>query len=93
MNKEDDQDGLSPKQYGGRKDKSAGIQSLNNCLLYNLIRQKIVSATSTFSELIYNYNLEVRSMASLSLQRVYVPKEPTICTFVTLQNMIHSVKT
>ena len=86
-------DGLAPEQYGSWKAKAAEIQEINTRLFYDLIRQKIIPATSMFANLVSNYDLVVHSIASLSLQRVGVPKEPILCTFTTLQNMSHSVRT
>ena len=90
--KSEELDALAPEQYGSRKVKSTDIQALNTCLFYYLIRLKRVLATSTFTDLIYNYNLVVNRIASLSLQKYNTPKEPIICTFSTLQNMEHSVR-
>ena len=81
--------GLAPEQYGIRKEKATGIQALNIILFYDLIRQKIIPATSIFSYLISNYDMVVHRIASISLQRVDVPKEPILCTFTTLQKMTH----
>ena len=86
-------EGLPPKQYGRRKSKSSYIQSLNNCLLYDLIRLKMIYSMRKFMDIISNYDLLVHSITSLSLQRVNVTKEPILCTFTTLQNMIQSVRT
>eukprot|EP00957_Ditylum_brightwellii_P006660 506259-Ditylum_brightwellii.AAC.1 len=44
-------------------------------------------ATSTFIDLVSNYDLVVHSIAVLGLQRVGMPKEPINCTFTTLQDM------
>ena len=62
-------------------------------LFYNLVRQKKATSTSVFSDLIYNYDLVVHIIASLAMQRVNVPKEQINCTFSTLQNMLHLVRT
>ena len=56
-------------------------------------QKKIIPATSIFTNLVSNYDLEVHSIASISLQRVNVPKEPILCNFTTLQNITHSVRT
>ena len=85
--------GIVPEQYGTRKAKSVDIQALNTILLYDLIQQKRISATSIFADLVSNYELVVHSITPLSLQRVDVPKYPIICTLTTLQNMSHSVRT
>ena len=48
---------------------------------------------STFSEIVSNYNLVVHNIGSFILQRSNTPKEAIMCTFTTLQNMDHSVRT
>ena len=62
-------------------------------MLYGLVRQKKFKSTSVFSDIISKYDLVVHSIASLDLQRVNAPKEPIHCTFITLQNMVHLVRT
>lgn len=85
--------GLAIEQYGSRTAKAADIQALNTRLFYDLVRLKKIPATSEFTDLVSNYDLVVHSLASLSLQRVGVPKEPILYTFTTLQNMVSSVRT
>ena len=46
-----------------------------------------------FASLVSNYDLVVYSIASLSMQQYNIPKDPTICTFTTLHNIEHSVRT
>ena len=93
MIKANNLDGQAPKKYDNQKAKAADTQALKNRLFYDLIRQKIIPVTSIFAELVYNYELVVHSITSLSLQRVNTPKEPILCTFTNLQNMNHSVRT
>ena len=62
-------------------------------MFYDLIILKRVLGTSTFDDLVSKYDLVVHSIASLSLQRSNIPKESIVCTFDTLQNMDHSVRT
>ena len=83
---------LAPEQYGSRKAKEADAQDLNTRLLYDPTRLKRVSATSVFSDLVSNYNLVAHNIAALSLQHANVPKEPIICKFTTIQDMVHSVR-
>ena len=54
---------------------------------------KRTSATNKFAGIISNYNFVAHNIASLSLQRGKVTKDPIICTFTTLQNMIQNVHT
>eukprot|EP00957_Ditylum_brightwellii_P053688 4067946-Ditylum_brightwellii.AAC.1 len=44
-------------------------------------------ATSTFTDLVSNYDLVVHSIASLAYQWVRIPKVPVFCTFSTSQDM------
>ena len=84
MSQSESLDGLTPKQYGIWKEKAADIQELNTRLFYDLIRKKIIPATSIFTDLVSNYDLVVDSIDSLSIHRVYVSKEPILCTVSSL---------
>ena len=84
---------LSPEQYGSIKAKAEDIQALNTRHLYDIIRLKRLTATRTLSYLISNYDLVVHSIASPSIQRANINKEPIRCTFTTLQIMEHSIRT
>ena len=92
MTQAENLDRIAPEKYGIRKAKSVDTQSLNTRLFYDLIRQKRILETSILADLLSNYNLVVHSIASLTLQRVDVPKETILCNFTTLQNMTHSVR-
>ena len=46
-----------------------------------------------FIDLVSNYDITVHRIALLSMQQANTPKEPIMCTFTTLQNMEHSVRT
>ena len=85
--------GLTPEQYFSLKIKAVDIQALNTRLFYDLIRQNRTPATIILTYLVSNCDLVVHSIVSLSLQRLYVSKESILCTFKTLQNMTHSVRT
>ena len=67
-------DGLAPEQYGICKSKAEYIQALNIRLFYYLIRPNITPATRIFVDLVSNCDMVVHSIASMPLQRVYVPK-------------------
>ena len=82
---------LAPEQYGSRKENADGSQALNTRLLYDLTRIKRVSATIVFYLFPY-YDLVAHNIASMSLQRANAPKEPIICKFTTIQDMVHSVR-
>ena len=89
--KSEELNALSPEQYG-RKKKEEDIQELNTSLLYYLIRLKRVPEITNFVDIIYNYDLVVHTIASLSLKRANITKELTSCTFTTQQNMEHSTR-
>ena len=84
MKQAEELEGISPEHYGRRKPKAADVQDLNTRPFYELVRQKIVTTTSIFAELISNYDLVLHSIASLDFHRVNTPKEPIHCTFTTL---------
>ena len=85
-------DGLDPEQYGSRKAKASEIQSLNTMQFYDIIRQNAIPEIIIFTYLVSNYYQVVHTIASPSLQRVNISKEPILCNFTTLKNMTHSVK-
>ena len=93
MSKAENIDRLATEQYGIRKAKVADIQALHTRLIYDLIRQTVISDTSIFENFVSNYDLVFHSIASLSLQIVNVSKEPILCAFSTIQNMNFSVRT
>ena len=89
IRKYDNLDELDPEKYGSQKYKPAVIQALNTILFYDLTRKNIISEISIFADIVFNYDLFVHSITSLSLQRVDVSREPILCTFTTIQNMNH----
>eukprot|EP00978_Attheya_sp_CCMP212_P003448 scaffold7138_cov69-Attheya_sp.AAC.6 len=84
---------LSNEQYGSRKDHSAGIQALNHCLAFDLLRQECRNGIDTAVDLCSCYDLIVHAAASLSMQQQGVPAPAVVCMFTTLQNMVHTVRT
>ena len=69
------------------------MQALNTRLFFDFTRLRRCHAIAEFIDLKSNYDLVVHSIASLCMQRVGAPKEPIICTFTTLQDMKHAVRT
>ena len=65
MKKAEDLDGLTPEKYGNRKAKAADIQDLNTRLFYVLISKNRLSGTSTFADLITDFELFVHIIASI----------------------------
>ena len=62
-------------------------------MFYDLVRQNKVTSTSVFADIISNYDLLVHSISSPDLHILNVSKETINCTFSTLKNMVHSVRT
>ena len=81
------------EQCGSGRKHAADVQALNTKLYYDLIRMERTPATSTFIDLVSNYDLMFHSIAYLSLQRVGVPKSPIHFTLTTLQDMVHTCRT
>ena len=52
-------DALALKQYGSRKAKAADIQDLNIRLFYDLTRLERILSTSTFTDIVSNYDITV----------------------------------
>eukprot|EP00957_Ditylum_brightwellii_P042355 3206893-Ditylum_brightwellii.AAC.1 len=82
--------GVANEQYDSCKNKATDIQALNTRLYYNFVLLERTPATSTFIDLVSNYDLVVHSIASIALQCVNIHKAPINCTFTTLQNMVHT---
>ena len=67
---------LSPEQYVSITFKVADTQALKNCQFYDLIRLTRVPETSTFADIISNYDLVVHIIVYLFLQISNTSKEP-----------------
>eukprot|EP00957_Ditylum_brightwellii_P070968 5393097-Ditylum_brightwellii.AAC.1 len=93
MAKKEANGSIAPEQFGGRVFHSAAIQALNVRMFYDQVKLTKIPATSTFIDLVSNYDLVVHSIASLALQWVGVPKAPIFCMLSSLQDMVQSVKT
>ena len=91
MSKAENLDGIAPEQYGSRSAKVAEIQYLNTRLFYDLMRQKIIPEMRISMDLVANYDLVFHSINVHPKSQF--PKEPIICTFTTIKNMTHSVRT
>ena len=74
-------------QYRSIKSKAVGIHAMKTRIFYDPTRLKRVPVTSTFVGIVSNHNLVIHSIASLSMQRANISKEPIRCTFTTLQNL------
>eukprot|EP00957_Ditylum_brightwellii_P083131 6320712-Ditylum_brightwellii.AAC.1 len=93
MKKAEAQKGIAREQFGGRVGHSPDLQSLNIRIFYDQIILQQKPASSTFIDLVSNYDLVTHSIGSLALQRVGVLNAPIFCMFTTLQDMVHSVRT
>ena len=82
-----------PEHYDSRSSKSVDIQDLNKRLFYNLLQLKWLPATSVFEYLASNYDIVLQIFASLLLHRLEFPKEPVVCTLITLKYIIHFATT
>eukprot|EP00957_Ditylum_brightwellii_P110103 8397186-Ditylum_brightwellii.AAC.1 len=61
-------EGVADEKYGSREKKEADIQALNTRLFYDYVLLERTPATSTFINLVSNYDLVVHSITSLVLQ-------------------------
>ena len=68
-------DVLALEQYGSRKAKAADIQALNIRLLYDLTRLERIPSTSTFTDIVSNYDIVVHIISYLKLQQSNISKE------------------
>eukprot|EP00957_Ditylum_brightwellii_P116243 8866967-Ditylum_brightwellii.AAC.1 len=83
--------GIAPEQYCGCINHTPELQALNQRMFYNQVLLNRTPVTSTFIDLVSNYDLVVHSIALMAYQWAGVPKGPVYCTFSTLQDMVHTV--
>jgi len=84
---------LAPEQYGSRKRHKAIDLAINKALTFNILRQLKRAGAICSNDTKSCYDLIGHSQASLSMQRVGVPKNIINCLFTTLQEAIHKVRT
>ena len=86
-------DAIAPEQYGSRKNMSASQASVNNRLMYDLMRQTRQGGIICANDAKSCYDRIVHSVLSLSLQRLGVPPAPIQSMLTTIQKMQHRIKT
>jgi len=84
---------LAPEQYGSRKRHKAINLAVNKALTFDILRQLKLSGAKCSNDAKSCYDLIGHTQASLSMQRVGVPKNIINCLFTTLQEAVHTVKT
>jgi len=84
---------LAPEQYGSRKRHKAIDLAVNKSLTFDILRQLKRPGAICSNDAKSCYDLIGHTQASLSMQRVGVPKNIINCIFSTLQEAIHKVRT
>jgi len=84
---------LAPEQYGSRKHKSANLQCLNKCLLYNLSRFRRQTIALCSNDAKSCYDRIVLTVAALCLCRAGTTLEMVASMVRTLHGMQHSIQT
>ena len=84
---------IAPEQYGSRKNLSAAQASVNNRLMYDIMRQTRKGGIVCSNDAQSCYDRIVHSVLSLSLQRIGVPPGPIQSMITTIQHMTHRIKT
>ena len=84
---------LAPEQYGSRKQHKAIDLAVNKALTFDILRQLKRAGAICSNDAKSCYDLIGHTQASLSMQRVGVPKNIINCLFTTLQEAVHTVRT
>jgi len=84
---------LAPKQYRSRKRHKAIDLAVNKALTFDIVRKLKRAGAVCSNDAKSCYDLIGQMQATLSMQRVGVPKNIIICLFTTLQDAIHKVRT
>jgi len=84
---------LAPEQYSSRKKHKAIDLAVNKALTFDILRQLKWSGAICSNDAKSCYDLIGHTQASLSMQRVGVPRNIINCLFTTLQEAIHKVRT
>jgi hypothetical protein len=84
---------LAPEQYGSRKKHKAIDLAINKALTFDIVRQLKRAGAICSNDAKPCYDLIGHTQASLSMQRVGVPKSIINCLFITLQEAVHQVRT
>jgi hypothetical protein len=84
---------LAPEQYGSRNQHRAIDLAVNKVLTNDLLRQLKRPGAICCNDAKSCYDLIGHTQASISMQRLGVPKHAINCLFDTLQNATHQVRT
>jgi hypothetical protein len=84
---------LAPEQYGSRKRHRSINLAVNKALTFDILRQLKRPGAVCSNDAKSCYDLIGHTPASLSMQRVGVPKTVVNCLFTTLQEAVHQVRT
>jgi hypothetical protein len=84
---------LAPEQYGSSKRHKAIDLAVNKALTFDILRQMKRTGAICSNNAKSCYDLIGHTQASLSMQRVGVPKSIINCLFATLHDAMHQVRT
>jgi hypothetical protein len=84
---------IAIEQYGSRHNRAAGTQCLNKHLTLDLLRQQRQAGILLSNDAKACYDRIVHSFASLAMQRVGVPVQMIECSFRTIQDLRHYIRT
>jgi hypothetical protein len=84
---------LAPEQFGSRKGHKAIDFAVSKVLTFDILRQLKHPGTICSNDAKSCYDLIGHTQATMSMQRVGVPKSIIQCLFSTLQNAVHKVRT
>ena len=84
---------MAPEQYGSRKQHRAIDQALNKRISFDILRQQRQPGALCSNDAKSCYDRIVHSVASISLQRVGVPKLAVQTMFNTIQGLHHVIRT
>jgi len=84
---------LASEQYGSRKRHEVIDLAVNKALTFDILRQMKRTGAICSNDAKSCYDLIGHTQASLSMQRVGVPKSIINCLFTTLQDAMHQVRT
>eukprot|EP00957_Ditylum_brightwellii_P158200 12041707-Ditylum_brightwellii.AAC.1 len=78
--------GIAQEPFGGRVRHSAEVQALNICLFYDQVKLNKVPVTSTFMDLVSNYDLMVHSIGIWYTQYRWPMVTPCLTIVVTSES-------
>jgi hypothetical protein len=84
---------IAPEQYGSRKRKSAILHATNKQLVFDLVRQRKINVVLLVLDATSCYDRISIPIASLCLQRQGVSQSQIKVMFVTLDQMVHYIRT